>query len=499
MATLTKKQKGVYDFIKNYINKKGFSPTFEEIKKHFKLSALSGVHQYIETLKEKGFLTKSDYSARGIELSNQNEQMVQIPLLGTIAAGQPLTLFDTVSENIAVPKNKLPNSSNDNIYALKVAGNSMIEENINDGDTILVRHQNTAENGQKIVALVDGGATLKKFYKERGQIHLQPANKNLEPIIVRRGQDFHIQGIMLDVVETSKIKQLSQPFVLPAKKNIWPQDVIFKKAEPYFEDTSFVLYHGDCISILSQLPANSIDMIFADPPYNLSNNGFSLHAGKRVSVNKGAWDKSRGFKDDYNFHYRWLDACKRVLKPEGSLWVSGTYHSIYQCGYALQALGYHILNDIAWFKPNGSPNLSCRYFTASHETLIWARKDKKAKHFFNYDLMKNGNWPEDQLKKSGLQMRSVWAMGTPKTVEKKFGKHPTQKPEDLLKRIVLASTNKNDLILDPFTGSSTTGIAAYLLGRHFIGVDTEPKYLDVSIKRFEELDHNLKNKFAQKA
>ncbi|HEY4495680.1 MAG TPA: transcriptional repressor LexA, partial [Candidatus Paceibacterota bacterium] len=202
MATLTKKQKGVYDFIKNYINKKGFSPTFEEIKKHFKLSALSGVHQYIETLKEKGFLTKSDYSARGIELSNQNEQMVQIPLLGTIAAGQPLTLFDTVSENIAVPKNKLPNSSNDNIYALKVAGNSMIEENINDGDTILVRHQNTAENGQKIVALVDGGATLKKFYKERGQIHLQPANKNLEPIIVRRGQDFHIQGIMLDVVET---------------------------------------------------------------------------------------------------------------------------------------------------------------------------------------------------------------------------------------------------------------------------------------------------------
>ena len=488
MATLTKKQKGVYDFIKNYINKKGFSPTFEEIKKHFKLSALSGVHQYIETLKEKGFLTKSDYSARGIELSNQNEQMVQIPLLGTIAAGQPLTLFDTVSENIAVPKNKLPNSSNDNIYALKVAGNSMIEENINDGDTILVRHQNTAENGQKIVALVDGGATLKKFYKERGQIHLQPANKNLEPIIVRRGQDFHIQGIMLDVVETSKIKQLSQPFVLPAKKNIGPQDVIFKKADPYFEDTIFVLYHGDCISILSQLPANSIDMIFADPPYNLSNNGFSLHAGKRVSVNKGAWDKSRGFKDDYNFHYRWLDACQRALKPEGSLWVSGTYHSIYQCGYALQALGYHILNDIAWFKPNGSPNLSCRYFTASHETLIWARKDKKAKHFFNYDLMKNGKWLEDFIKKPNLQMRSVWAIYPPKKSEKKFGKHPTQKPVELLKRIVLASTKLNAVILDPFTGSSTTGIASATIGkRKFIGIDTEKEFLNMSIKRYKEI------------
>ena len=157
-------------------------------------------------------------------------------------------------------------------------------------------------------------------------------------------------------------------------------------------------------------------MIFADPPYNLSNNGFSLHAGKRVSVNKGVWDKSRGFKDDYDFHYKWLEACKRVLKPEGSLWLSGTYHSIYQCGHALQALGYHILNDVAWFKPNGSPNLSCRYFTASHETLIWARKDKNAKHFFNYGLMKNGDWSEDFIKKPNLQMRSVWAIHPPKKI-----------------------------------------------------------------------------------
>jgi site-specific DNA-methyltransferase (adenine-specific) len=169
------------------------------------------------------------------------------------------------------------------------------------------------------------------------------------------------------------------------------------------------------------------------------------------------------------------------------LWVSGTYHSIYQCGYALQSLGYHILNDISWFKPNASPNLSCRFFTASHETLIWARKDKKAKHTFNYDLMKNGNWPEDQLKKPNLQMRSVWAMGTPKGDEKKFGKHPTQKPLDLLKRVVLASTNENDVILDPFTGSSTTGIAAILNNRKFIGIDTEKKYLDLSIQRFQDI------------
>jgi site-specific DNA-methyltransferase (adenine-specific) len=256
---------------------------------------------------------------------------------------------------------------------------------------------------------------------------------------------------------------------------------------PYFLKDNFVLYHGDSLNVLAQLPENSVDMVFADPPYNLSNGGFSVHAGRMVSVNKGIWDVSKGFEDDYAFHYRWLEACKRILKPHGTLWVSGTYHSIYQCGHALQSLGYHILNDISWFKPNASPNLSCRFFTASHETLIWARKEKKAKHTFNYDLMKEGNWPEDQLKKPGLQMRSVWSMGTPRSDEKKYGKHPTQKPLDLLKRIVLASTNKNDVVLDPFTGSSTTGIAAATHNRKFIGIDMEKKYLDLSIKRINDV------------
>jgi len=238
---------------------------------------------------------------------------------------------------------------------------------------------------------------------------------------------------------------------------------------------------------MNKLPENSIDMIFADPPYNLSNGGFTVHAGKMVSVHKGDWDVSKGFDNDYDFHHKWMEACKRVLKPGGTLWVSGTYHSIYQCGHALQALNYHILNDISWFKPNASPNLSCRFFTASHETIIWARKDKKAKHTFNYDEMKNGDWGEDKIKKPGLQMRSVWHIGTPKPNEKKFGKHPTQKPLELLRRIVLASTNKDDIILDPFSGSSTTGIAAVMSGRKFVGIDLDKKYLELSKKRFNEL------------
>ncbi len=266
----------------------------------------------------------------------------------------------------------------------------------------------------------------------------------------------------------------------------------------YYKKNNFTLYLGDCLNVLKELPENSVDMIFADPPYLLSNGGFTVHAGRRVSVNKGKWDKSNGLKKDFDFHLNWIKSCKRILKPQGTIWISGTYHSIYQCGFILQNTGLHILNDIAWFKPNGSPNLSCRYFTASHETLLWAIKDKRAKHTFNYEAMRNGNWPEDFLKKPDKQMRSVWAINTPKTVEKRFGKHPTQKPVDLLKRIVLASTNKGDLILDPFTGSSTTGLAAYLYGRKFIGIDTEKKYLDLSVKRFEELDKNLKRKFSKK-
>jgi len=256
--------------------------------------------------------------------------------------------------------------------------------------------------------------------------------------------------------------------------------------KPYFQRGDFVLYNTDSVGFLSMLPENSVDMIFADPPYNLSNGGFTVHAGRMVSVDKGDWDKSKGFEDDYDFHYRWLEACRRVLKPHGTLWVSGTYHSIYQCGYALQSLNYHILNDISWFKPNASPNLSCRFFTASHETLIWARKEKKAKHHFDYNLMKEGDWSQDGLKKPGLQMRSVWSIGTPKPYEKKFGKHPTQKPLELLRRVVLASTKKGDVVLDPFTGSSTTGLAAVAHGRKFIGVDLEKDYLELSKKRFAD-------------
>lgn len=249
----------------------------------------------------------------------------------------------------------------------------------------------------------------------------------------------------------------------------------------------YEIYCEDCIKKLSELPEDTFDMIFADPPYLLSNGGISCHSGRIVSVNKGKWDESNGVADDFEFHKRWLSACKRVLKSNGTLWVSGTYHSIYQCGFAMQLLGYHILNDIVWFKPNASPNLACRCFTASHECIIWAKKTKKAKHVFNYELMKYGDFKKDILKKKDKQMRSVWAIRTVPKCEKEHGKHPTQKPEALLERIILASTKENDLVLDPFMGSGTTGVVAKKLNRRFVGIENNREYFDLAETRIMEI------------
>lgn len=251
-----------------------------------------------------------------------------------------------------------------------------------------------------------------------------------------------------------------------------------QELEAIYTRNNIRLFLGDAVDILNNLPNECVDLIFADPPYNLSNGGYTCHAGKRVSVNKGKWDKSRGVEQDFHFHDEWINACKRVLKPNGSLWISGTYHSIYMCGYILQRQGWHLINDISWFKPNASPNLACRMFTASHETLLWVRKSKKTKHTYNYELVKNSDWGADFLKKPNKQMRSVWAIHTPKNGEKKYGKHPTQKPLALLERIILSCSKENDIILDPFCGSATTGVAALKHNRKFVGIDSEGEYLE---------------------
>lgn len=246
----------------------------------------------------------------------------------------------------------------------------------------------------------------------------------------------------------------------------------------YYFDNDFILFHQDSLEFLKNIKHNSIDMIFADPPYFLSNDGITCKSGKMVSVNKGYWDKPKEILEKHSFNLKWLKLCKNILKETGTIWVSGTFHNIYSIGFALEELGFKILNNITWYKPNAAPNLSCKYFTHSTETILWAKKDTNSKHLFNYDLMKEIN--------KGKQMRDLWTFPTTKKSEKKHGYHPTQKPIVLLNRIILASTKKNNIILDPFNGSGTTGIAANKLNRKYIGIDLEKEFLDITIKRYKE-------------
>ena len=245
------------------------------------------------------------------------------------------------------------------------------------------------------------------------------------------------------------------------------------------ENKDFTLLKGDCIELLNSFDFK-FDMIFADTPYHLSNGGISVQSGKMVSVNKGDWDKSNGYEEDYLFDKSWIFACRNKLKSNGTIWISGTYHNIFSVARCLAELGFKILNCITWEKTNPPPNLSCKYFTHSAEYILWARKEQKVSHYFNYELMKIIN--------GGTQMRDVWRLPAIAPWEKSCGKHPTQKPLCVLSRIIQASTLPGAWILDPFTGSSTTGIAANLLGRRFLGIDQNEEFLELSKERREEIN-----------
>ena len=244
----------------------------------------------------------------------------------------------------------------------------------------------------------------------------------------------------------------------------------------------FKLFKGDCFEILPKFKGE-FDLIFADPPYFLSNDGLSIQSGKIVSVNKGDWDKGYGIDEIDKFNIKWLALAKDTLTDNGSVMISGTYHNIFSIGRALQKLDYKILNIITWQKTNPPPNFSCRYLTHSTEQIIWARKSEKFKHIFNYELMKKLN--EDK------QMKDVWSFPAIAPWEKACGKHPTQKPLSLLIRLILMASNENSMICDPFAGSSTTGIAANLLGRKFVGIEKEREFIEISINRKSELDANF--------
>jgi site-specific DNA-methyltransferase (adenine-specific) len=257
-------------------------------------------------------------------------------------------------------------------------------------------------------------------------------------------------------------------------------------------DRGVWLYHGNCLELLdaiaSKYPEGRFDSIFADPPYFLSNGGITCHAGKMVKVDKGDWDKSRGPELNHEFNLEWLRRCQRVLKTNGTIWVSGTLHVIFSIGYAMQQLGFKILNDITWEKPNPPPNLSCRYFTHSTETVLWAAKSDKSKHCFNYDLMRHTN--------GGKQMKTVWTITAPTGDEKTHGKHPTQKPVALVERCILASTNEGDFVLDPFLGGGTTAIASVRNARRCVGIEADAGHIELSINRVKSEEQTAQDLFA---
>lgn len=249
---------------------------------------------------------------------------------------------------------------------------------------------------------------------------------------------------------------------------------------------NFRILQGDCMERLTEIEDNSIDAIFADPPYFLSNGGISVHSGKQVCVDKGDWDKGGTPEYVYEFNRKWLSLCRSKLKDNGTIWISGTHHNIHVVMRCLQELGYKVLNTITWQKTDPPPNLSCKYFNFSTELIIWARKHEKKSHKFNYETMKQLN--------GGTQMTDVWRIPAVSRWEKEQGKHPTQKPLRLLYRIILASTNTGDTILDPFSGSGTTGIAANLLGRKYIGIEQDSSFVDLSVRRRQAIENEQNRK-----
>ena len=494
---ITKRQKQVLDFITDYQRRKGYAPTLEEIRRHFKLASVSTAHFHVKKLQDLGLLEKQHNKPRSIDVY-ENEKMVNIPLLGLIAAGQPIEAVED-KEIIAVPQSKLPRSGE--FYGLRVIGNSMIDENIHDGDVILVRQQSIAENGQKVVALIDGyETTLKKFYKERGFIKLQPANKTLAPIIIKRGREFSIQGIVIDVIKNEE--------ELQAEKILTAEEI---KRDTKLPLNKIIL--GDVVKELRKLPSDSCDVIIIDPPYNIGKD-FGNNLDKRELNEYVEWSKS------------WINEAIRIMKPTGIMF-------IYGFSEILAYLSVEIpINKrwLIWHYTNKNV-ASLNFWQRSHEAIICAWKDKPifnrdevrepyTEGFLNgaagkvrkgtlgrfgkevketiYNAHKGGALPRDVIKvpalAGGAGMIERWFLcktcdnvfepqKLKEHLKHKIIKHPTQKPCDLTQKLIKSAMPKKDgVVLVPFVGSGSECVAAKKLGLSYIGFELNPDYIKIAEK-----------------
>ncbi len=494
---ITKKQKEVLDFVKIYSKDRGYAPSLEEIQKKFKMASVSTAHFYISKLKKAGYLEKIKNKARAISIP-EKEPLVRIPLLGTIAAGEPIEAIRQ-NEFIAVAKTKLP--KNGDFYALRVSGNSMIDENIKDGDIVLVKQQEVAENGQRVVALIDNyEATLKKFFKERNQIRLQPANSAYEPIIIRKDRDIKIQGIVIDVIqnELQQIEDFATTTSLKRNKTLPLNKIIL----------------GDALAELKKLPDESCDVVVVDPPYNIGKD-FGNNIDKRELSEYVAWCKE------------WINECIRVMKPSGTMF-------IYGFSEILAYLSVEIPINKRWliWHYTNKNMVSCNFWQRSHEAIICAWKDKPifnkdevrepyTEGFLNgaagkirtgksigrlsrngmdtiYNAHPNGALPRDVIKipalAGGAGMVERWflcktcddvfePMELKKHEKHEIIKHPTQKPLEISRKLILSAMPKKDgVVLVPFVGTGSECVAAKELGKSYIGFEINPDYIRIAEK-----------------
>ena len=457
---ITKKQKQVLDFISDYQERKGYAPSLNEIRKKFKQSSVSTPHFHVSKLQEMGYLTKEENRPRAIEVLNR-EAMVKIPLLGIIAAGQPIMATED-KETIAVPKNKLPRSGE--VFALRVRGDSMIDENIHNGDTILIKKQNVAKNGDKVVALINGNeATLKTFYKEKRQIRLQPANDNYRPIIIKREQDISLQGVLFNVLKTSATEQSMNSFVLPSKKNKQRRGIISNYLNR--------VYNGDIMHVLRDLPNNSIDMIFGDPDYN-------------VGIKYGSNNYTKNFDDYINWYIELTKESLRVLKNDGNLFMMNYPQQNAHLRVKYLDSRFPYINEYVWVY-NTNVGHTPKRFTTAHRSILHVRKGANNKFFKDAVALPYKNPTDKRIRQNlangskGRMPYSWFEFNLVKNVSREKTYHACQIPQKLTEVLIRASTNPKDIVLVLFGGSGAEIDVCKKLKRQFITAEIDRNYCDI--------------------
>lgn len=512
---LTKRQKEVLDFIKSYSKKRGYAPSLEEIQRQLKFASVSTAHFHVAKLKINGYLDKMENKARAITV-NDERSLVRIPLLGTIAAGEPIEAIQE-KEMIAIPQSKVPNGGD--IYALRVSGNSMIEENINDGDVVVIRNQPTAENGQKIVALIDNnGATLKKYYREKGQIRLQPANSNLQPKFIHPSQ-LTIQGLVIDVIKRLEEKEVPILKSVEEKKSI-KSDFPLNK-----------IICSDCVTGLREIPENSIDGCITDPPYNYEFVGHKWDAeeikrrtervknsktlikhipygsGLAGGVRNERWyqKNAENITDYQNWCYGWGKEIFRVSKPGSYILVFNSSRTIAHVQVALEKAGFYARDIIVWRKNSGIPKglnfvkkLEKEGIADSKKWEGWhscLRNEWEAIVLLQKPLVNNYL---ETVKEFGIGLlhaqngngfQSNIFENIKRDKKESFNIHCTIKPVELITKLIdlTIPSGKSKVILDPFMGSGTTAIAAIEKDISYLGFEINKDYCDIANKRIASL------------